>query len=312
MDSLRNAKCNKEKNTSSSVVFLFSFLFITSKIQRYKGVATTSMLTTNAFSLGTVYTELTQFLSPSSHTNLSSSHTKNKRRTRKIARYVASHNDEQRGEAYRQSIQSRITRIKRDIVTMCNIKAQVSTLFDIYEHLEETMETLVDATPLLYDKHIKHEIEALKESRVSISTPMTTLLSNKTQCANDRLMIDVAIQHLRHSYDENCKLLIRLRKVLCEEMTRMYLAFRLFRDFVDHRREKEPTQVSSCGFEQTHCVFVMRYGNNNTRFLNGGDGDDKRELVRVIFERYRRVIFSGVVLLDTETLEEAFLAIDRL
>lgn len=260
--------------------------------------------------LETVYTELTHFLSPSPHTTLS--HKKNDRRTKEIEWYVASHNDEQRGDAYRQSIQSRITRIKRDIVTMCTIKAQVCTLFDIYEHLEETMETLVEATPLLNDKHIKHEIEALKESRASISAPITTLLSNKTQCVNDRVMIDVAIQHLRHSYDENCKLLIKLRKVLCEEMTRMYLAFRLFRDFVDHRHEKEEATQVSCGFEQTHCVFVMRYGNNKTRFLNGGDGDDKRELVRLIFDRYRRVIFSGVVLLDKKTLEEAFLAIDRL
>lgn len=258
--------------------------------------------------LETVYTELTHFLSPSPHTTLS--HKKNDRRTKEIEWYVASHNDEQRGEAYRQSIQSRITRIKRDIVTMCTIKAQVCTLFDIYDHLEETMETLVEATPLLNDKHIKHEIEALKENRASISAPITTLLSNKTQCANDRVMIDVAIQHLRHSYDENCKLLIKLRKVLCEEMTRMYLAFRLFRDF-RRMKEEEATQVS-CGFEQTHCVFVMRHGNSKTRFLNGGDGNEKRELVRLIFDQYRRVIFSGVVLLDKKTLEEAFLAIDRL
>lgn len=269
------------------------------------------MLGTNLFSLEFVYSELTHFLSPATSQQASSK--RDERRIKKIARYVASHNDEQRGEAYRQSIQSRITHIKRDLVTMCTIKAQVDTLFDIYEHLEETMETLVEVTPLLYDKHIKCEVSLLEKNRVSVTKPIMALLHDKSKCANDRIMIDVAIQHLRHSYDENCKLLIKLRKSLREEMVRMYMAFRLLRVYDYHHRDDdddEKRQVS-CSFEQTYCVFVMRHG--DCRLLCDNDeASSEKTLMRLIFDRYRRVIFSGVVLLDKKTLEEAFMAIDRL
>lgn len=261
------------------------------------------MLATNIFSLESVYSELTHFLSSTKEPQQASSN-RNERRTKEIERYVASHNDEQRGEAYRQSIQSRITRIKRDLVTMCTIKAQLDTLFDIFEHLEETMDTLVDATPLLYDKHIKHEVSILQESRTNMTASIMALLDDKSKCTNDRITIDVAIQHLRHSYDENCKLLMKLRKSLYQEIMRMYMAFRLLRVFV-HR---EKGQVS-CSFEQMHCVFMMRHG--GSRLLCDNDGNE-RELMRLIFDRYRSVIFSGIVLLDKKTLEDVFVAIDRL
>jgi hypothetical protein len=270
------------------------------------------MLATNVFSLESIYSELTHLLSSTTTTaQQATSSKRDERRIKKIEHYVASHNDEQRGEVYRQSIQSRITHIKRDLVTMCTIKAQVDTLFDIYEHLEETMETFVEAAPLLYDKHIKYEVSLLQESRVSATTPIMALLCDKSKCANDRMMIDVAIQHLRQSYDENCKLLIKLRKSLCDEMMGMYMAFRLLRVYAHpHRHQCDEKSPFSCSFEQTYCVFVMRYG--NCRLLCDNEASSDETLMRLIFDWYRRVIFSGVVLLDKKTLEKAFIAIDRL
>lgn len=236
----------------------------------------------------------------------------NEKRNKAIERYVTHHNEQQRGDAYKQSMQARIMRIKKDLVTMSAIKEHITSLFEIYEHLDETSTALASVIPFLSDTHIKHEVTQLGESRATITAPITQLLRDKERCTNERHLIDVAMHHLRYAYEENSKALIKLRKCASEELVRMYMAFRLLRPFIQktNASEREARLQVSCSFEQSHCVYVMRFGGRCREEEQHQLSD--MALMGLIFEHYRRIIFSGVVLLDKKILENAFMTIERL
>lgn len=262
---------------------------------------------TSVFSIQSAYAGLAQYWTATT-TAL-----QDDQRDKAIEKYVARYNERQRGVAYSQSIQARISRIKRDVTYLKTLRRHLGELSAIYEHLEETTLAFAETAPLIHDASIRHEVCLLKEARLTILSPIETLLHDKKRREVESQTIDIALQHLQYAYEENCKALIKLRKIAKEDLICMYRVYRVMRLWAMEMREQYRVERHfSCGFEQALCVFVMRHGGKYTEQLICGDAFDVGDALRIIFENYASLIFAAIVLVDQRTLREAFDAIDTL